>query len=1175
MRGFGGGRSGAVGVTVAALVAAGGGTGLAAPGGVPGPPPWAANDVRTHIPRGVGSGVAKPKEQGPPAWVREFVESKRFQAPGREKIRRDAPGGMPTGRWTEEGTQAPTVGNQGGGMGGPGPRGMLAPVPSLLMAADDSVAGPGLGLQPHYAMEEFAVREGMSAGVNLGNGDLVVRDTDLKINAPGVATRSDRFYNGLSSRVGGFGGKWSIAGGQDVGLEVGSTSVVFRGPSGFRATFTGSGSSWTSPAWFRGKLYKNGDGTWIVRSQGSRVQMKFTSTGFLMWHWDKNAVGLSYKYNADNTVASVTDAAGRVTTYEYVNRRVSKMTDSAGRVYSYTYDYYGQLVSSATPDGAVTKYTYDSSRRLTRITTARGVTLDFGYDSSGRVTRVTRYTDFNGGGSAQSTTFAYPSATTTTQTDPNGHTWTYTKDSSGRVTKVVDPLGRSRSQSWTAGSAVQNTTDGGGQITNYAYDSQNNPIQVKMPSGATSSAVYATGGSCGGTTTEDQDQPICITDDAQNKQTMNYDKEGNLLSREDLGGASGTTGAKVSFTYQRRAGASTGADCGGKPGQRCTATNGNSTIRYAYDADGNLTKITPPSPLGARTYEYDSLGRLIASTNGRGQRVTYQYDAQDRLLATTIPATGNLPARTLYKSYDADGNESFNDSVISWDAQNRQSYIKDPAGNEFSTWFDAAGNMMGVSGGGEDYRYTYNAANELTTAGLTGASCSQDTTGQAGCVKFTYDSNGKEAKRYLPNATVITTSRDKSGRAIRIQAVNGATSRFDTSWSYTAPGSTDSTSGDRANVQTRTDTVGVNGAVWHGSVTTYTYDSMSRLRTATEKTPSGSVNAKWEYTYDKAGNRTGQTRTGNTQSATGTMTYGYNAANQLTSINGSTAGLSYDADGNETANPGEDWVNVARRASSVSPIGDVTHIDATLNGTSGSYDYGYAGTNPGSYLLTWMRGNPVVHSLTGIASVTDEAGGKLKIMRAPSGEPLAITRAPSEVGYYVPDRQGTIMGILSGSGLATVSYAYDPYGNLRSAPGADAPVAWYNPILYAGGLRDHQTGLYRYGVRWYDPNIGRFTTPDPTSQENNPYLYAGGNPCNAVDLSGGSGAGDAATAAGGIYACGEGAVLGGETGAIAGSLIAGLGSVPGGAIGAVYGCAGALVMWGATGGFNGITNNPA
>ena len=40
------------------------------------------------------------------------------------------------------------------------------------------------------------------------------------------------------------------------------------------------------------------------------------------------------------------------------------------------------------------------------------------------------------------------------------------------------------------------------------------------------------------------------------------------------------------------------------------------------------------------------------------------------------------------------------------------------------------------------------------------------------------------------------------------------------------------------------------------------------------------------------------------------------------------------------------------------------------------------------------------------------------------------------------------------------------------------------------------------GARYYDPRIGRFTQPDPSGQETNPYLYAAGDPVNQIDPTG-------------------------------------------------------------------------
>ncbi|WP_435888016.1 RHS repeat-associated core domain-containing protein [Streptomyces niveus] len=54
---------------------------------------------------------------------------------------------------------------------------------------------------------------------------------------------------------------------------------------------------------------------------------------------------------------------------------------------------------------------------------------------------------------------------------------------------------------------------------------------------------------------------------------------------------------------------------------------------------------------------------------------------------------------------------------------------------------------------------------------------------------------------------------------------------------------------------------------------------------------------------------------------------------------------------------------------------------------------------------------------------------------------------------------------------------------------------------FAGAYAD-PTGLYKMGHRYYDPNLGRFTQPDPSGQENNPYLYAGGEVDHYTDPTG-------------------------------------------------------------------------
>lgn len=57
-----------------------------------------------------------------------------------------------------------------------------------------------------------------------------------------------------------------------------------------------------------------------------------------------------------------------------------------------------------------------------------------------------------------------------------------------------------------------------------------------------------------------------------------------------------------------------------------------------------------------------------------------------------------------------------------------------------------------------------------------------------------------------------------------------------------------------------------------------------------------------------------------------------------------------------------------------------------------------------------------------------------------------------------------------------------------------------NPFQFAGGYRD-PTSFYKFGARYHDPSVGRWTQRDPVPSEL-PYAYAGANPVNFMDPSG-------------------------------------------------------------------------
>lgn len=84
------------------------------------------------------------------------------------------------------------------------------------------------------------------------------------------------------------------------------------------------------------------------------------------------------------------------------------------------------------------------------------------------------------------------------------------------------------------------------------------------------------------------------------------------------------------------------------------------------------------------------------------------------------------------------------------------------------------------------------------------------------------------------------------------------------------------------------------------------------------------------------------------------------------------------------------------------------------------------------------------------------------------------------------------------------SYSYSPFGEeiiYNSMGVASANSTLKNPWRYAEKRMDSETGLVFFGRRYYDPEIGRWISPDPLGKFDgpNPYAYVHNNPINNYD----------------------------------------------------------------------------
>jgi len=104
-----------------------------------------------------------------------------------------------------------------------------------------------------------------------------------------------------------------------------------------------------------------------------------------------------------------------------------------------------------------------------------------------------------------------------------------------------------------------------------------------------------------------------------------------------------------------------------------------------------------------------------------------------------------------------------------------------------------------------------------------------------------------------------------------------------------------------------------------------------------------------------------------------------------------------------------------------------------------------------------------------------------------------------EINYAVNDRLGSTRAFVDSDGEKVAEFKSLPFGQEVVNEGDDE-------IRYSfTGKEKDDTGLHYFAARYYDSNIGRFTTTDPVAG-NHPYVYVGNDPMNMIDPSGMEGA---------------------------------------------------------------------
>jgi RHS repeat-associated protein len=324
-----------------------------------------------------------------------------------------------------------------------------------------------------------------------------------------------------------------------------------------------------------------------------------------------------------------------------------------------------------------------------------------------------------------------------------------------------------------------------------------------------------------------------------------------------------------------------------------------------------------------------------------------------------------------------------------------------------------------------------------------------------------------------------------------------------------------------------------------GETSTYGYDSTNRLHTVTV---TGGANPRtYTYSYDAAGNRTSAVVSGTSPS---TQTLTYNAANQIT-----TTGYSYDGAGNLTAWPGHSATYNGDEQMATTVNSGVT-ATYTYAGTTNNEIVAETDTTGNNYTLRYGRpdssGNPEIESVT-------VAGNTGYVLHDTTGTPVMLQTTSAVTCLYLYDGIGNPIALANSFNTSAYILKYDPYGAATRTDSAGPTGGWTeNPYLYQGGIQDRESGLIKFGARYYNTTTGNWTQQDTRNTPLNPtngnrYQYAADNPTNNTDPTGQTDwdeVGDScvAGAAGGLLA-----------GAISGADFTGVGAVGAAAAGCGFG----------------------
>ena len=344
-----------------------------------------------------------------------------------------------------------------------------------------------------------------------------------------------------------------------------------------------------------------------------------------------------------------------------------------------------------------------------------------------------------------------------------------------------------------------------------------------------------------------------------------------------------------------------------------------------------------------------------------------------------------------------------------------------------------------------------------------------------------YDADNRLVKTILPNGIETTYTYDDRGQVASVVNAGGDGAVIASAQYVRSP------SGEPTKI------------TWQdGSYAILSYDASLRLAEEAYYDSNGVLQQEESYTYDAAGNRIA------TSGTAGDQTYDYLAGDRLVEVQGSSQGTEsygYDAGGRVTSiQTGSQDLSLGYDA-----YDDLTSVKNQADGPQVQYVYDASGNLVGMKDASGETGylvGPVGADGNELPYLSEDGSGDLLSGYVYAGDQPIMRFGPDGPIYYLPDGLGSVVALANAAGATVAQFAYDAFGNLRSATGPDAalPASPGGDFRFQGSWLQAPTGLYHLGAREYDPLVGRFLTRDQADpvldqpERLNPYVFADSNP---------------------------------------------------------------------------------